>query len=143
LARWWNHFSQLLNVHGVIDVRQTEICTEEPIVSEFRALEFEIAIHKLNRHKSPDIDQIPAEFIKVGVEQFAKSSVNLLILFGITTNCLRKRSLYLFIRRVIKQTSNYSGISGLSTMYKTLCNILLSRLTPYAGEITGDRQCGF
>ena len=106
LARWWNHFSQLLNVHGVIDVRQTEIHTEEPIVSEFCALELEIAIDKLNRHKSPDIDQIPAEFIKVGVEQFTMSSVNLLILFGIT-NCLRKRSLYLFIRRVIKQTSNY------------------------------------
>jgi len=25
LARWRNHFSQLLNVHGVNDVRQTEI----------------------------------------------------------------------------------------------------------------------
>jgi hypothetical protein len=92
---------------------------------------------------SSDIDQIPAEFIQVGVEQFVMSSVNLLILFGIMTNCLRKRSLYLFIRRVIKQTSNYSGISGLSTMYKTLSNILLSRLTPYAKEITGDHQCGF
>jgi hypothetical protein len=27
LARWRNNFSQLLNVHGVIDVRQTEIHT--------------------------------------------------------------------------------------------------------------------
>ena len=26
LARWRNYFSQLLNVHGVNDVRQTEIC---------------------------------------------------------------------------------------------------------------------
>jgi len=25
LARWRNHFSQLLNIHGVNDVRQTEI----------------------------------------------------------------------------------------------------------------------
>jgi hypothetical protein len=25
LARWRNHFSQLLNVHGVNDIRQTEI----------------------------------------------------------------------------------------------------------------------
>ena len=39
--------------------------------------------------------------------------------------------------------SNYIGISLLSTMYKILSNILLSSLTPYAEEITGDCQCGF
>ena len=33
---------------------------------------------------------------------------------------------------------NYSGISLLPTAYKILFNILLSRLTPYAEEITGD-----
>jgi len=32
LARWRNHFSQLFNVHGVSDVRQTEIHTAEPLV---------------------------------------------------------------------------------------------------------------
>jgi len=31
----------------------------------------------------------------------------------------------------------------LSTLYKILSNILLSRLTPYAEEIIGDHQCGF
>jgi hypothetical protein len=31
----------------------------------------------------------------------------------------------------------------LSTSYKILSNILLSRLTPYADEIIGDHQCGF
>jgi len=42
-----------------------------------------------------------------GVEAFALRSINLLILFGIRMNCLRigrSRSLYLFIRRAIKQT---------------------------------------
>ena len=39
--------------------------------------------------------------------------------------------------------SNYIGISHLSTTYKILSSILLSRLTPYAEEITGDCQCGF
>jgi hypothetical protein len=38
---------------------------------------------------------------------------------------------------------NYSDMSLFSTTYKILCNILLSRLTPYAGEITGDHQGGF
>ena len=33
--------------------------------------------------------------------------------------------------------SNYKGISLVSTMYKILSTILLSRLTPYAEEITG------
>ena len=39
--------------------------------------------------------------------------------------------------------SNYKGISLMLTMYKILSNILLSRLTPYAEEIIGDRQRGF
>jgi hypothetical protein len=30
LARWKNYFFQLVNVHGVNDVRQTEIHTAEP-----------------------------------------------------------------------------------------------------------------
>jgi hypothetical protein len=36
--------------------------------------------------------------------------------------------------------SNYRGISLLSTSYKMLSNILLSRLSPYIDEIIGDHQ---
>jgi hypothetical protein len=32
LVRWKNHFSQLLNVHGVGDVRQKKIHAAEPLV---------------------------------------------------------------------------------------------------------------
>jgi len=32
LASWRNYFSQILNVHGFNDVRQTEIHTAEPLV---------------------------------------------------------------------------------------------------------------
>ena len=66
LARWMNHFSQLLNVHGVSDVRQTEIHTTEPLVLESSTCKVEMATGKLKRHKSPGIDQIPAELIKAG-----------------------------------------------------------------------------
>jgi hypothetical protein len=38
--------------------------------------------------------------------------------------------------------SNYRGISLLSTTYKILSNIQMSRLTPYAEEIIGDNKCG-
>ena len=48
-ATWRNHFSQLLNVHGVNDNRQTEIHIAEPVVLEPSAFEFEMAIEKLNK----------------------------------------------------------------------------------------------
>jgi len=66
LAGWRNHFSQLLNVHGLNDVRQTEIHTAEPLVFEPSTFEVEMAIDKLKRYKLPGIDQIPAEIIKAG-----------------------------------------------------------------------------
>jgi hypothetical protein len=105
LARWRNYFSQLLNIHGNSDVRQTEIHTAELLVPEPSAFKVEMAIEKLRSYKSPGIDQIPAELIKV--VQLALRSINFLFLFGIKRNCLssgRSQSLYLFIRRVIKQT---------------------------------------
>jgi hypothetical protein len=38
LARWRKYFSQLMNVHGFNDVRQTEIHTAEPLVPEPRMI---------------------------------------------------------------------------------------------------------
>jgi hypothetical protein len=66
LNRWKNYFYQLLNIHGVNDVRQTDIHTAEPLVPEPSSFEVEIAIGKLKRYKSPGIDQIPAELIQAG-----------------------------------------------------------------------------
>jgi len=51
LARWRNYSSQLLNVHGVNDVRQTEIHTAEPLVPEPSAFDVGMAIEKLKSHK--------------------------------------------------------------------------------------------
>jgi hypothetical protein len=66
LARWRNHISQLLNIHVVNDVRQTEIHTAELLVPEPIAIEVELAIEEMKSHKSPGTDQIPAELIKAG-----------------------------------------------------------------------------
>ena len=49
---------------GVNDFRQTEIYTSELPVPELRVFDFEMGVEKLKRHKSPCIDQIPAELIK-------------------------------------------------------------------------------
>jgi hypothetical protein len=57
-----------LNIHGVHDDRQTEIHTAEPLVPELSFFGVEMAIEKLKRHKSPVIDQIPAELIRQGVD---------------------------------------------------------------------------
>ena len=64
LARWRNRFFQLLNVHGVNDVRQTEIHTAEPLVPEPSAFEVEMAVEELIRYKSPGAGQIPVGLIK-------------------------------------------------------------------------------
>jgi hypothetical protein len=49
----------------------------------------ELAIEKLKSHKSPGIDQIPAELIRQGVEQFMVRFIDLLFLFEIRRNYLR------------------------------------------------------
>jgi hypothetical protein len=73
----------------------------------------EVTIGKLKRYKAPGSDQISADL----------------------------RSLHKQGNKT--EYSNYRGISLLSTSYKMLSNILLSRLIPYADEITGDHHCGF
>jgi len=62
--------SLILNTHGVNGVRQREIQTAEAPVPEPSTFEFELAIEKLKIHKSPGIDQIPAELIKAGDRTF-------------------------------------------------------------------------
>ena len=53
-------------MHGFKDVGQAEKHTAEPLVPEPNASEVELTIDKLKSHKSPGIDQIPAELIKAG-----------------------------------------------------------------------------
>jgi hypothetical protein len=58
----------MLNVHGIHNVRHKDIHTPEPSVSKLSLVEVEIAIGKLRSYKSPGIDKIPVELIKVGGE---------------------------------------------------------------------------
>jgi hypothetical protein len=68
LNRLKNYFNQVLNVHGVHDVRQIDIHTAEPLVPEPSLVEVETAIGKSKSYKSPGTDQIPTELIKAGSE---------------------------------------------------------------------------
>jgi hypothetical protein len=62
LARWGNHFTQLLNVHEANDVRQTEVHKAQPLVPELSTFNFEMTIEKLKRHTSLSIDQVPFKY---------------------------------------------------------------------------------
>jgi hypothetical protein len=54
---------QLLNVHNVSDVRQTEVHTVEPLVPGPNHLEAEIAIATFKKYKSSGTDQTVSELI--------------------------------------------------------------------------------
>jgi hypothetical protein len=108
LATWSNHFSQLMNVHGVNDVRQTEIQNGEPLVPEPSAFEVEMATEELNRHKSPGTDQIPAELIKVGGRTIHSEIHKLINSIWNKVELAEQRKELInvpFIRRVTKQTA--------------------------------------
>ena len=59
LSKRKNHFSQLLNVIGVNDVRQTEIYKAESLLSGSGTFEFAMDIERLKRSEPPGTDQIP------------------------------------------------------------------------------------
>jgi hypothetical protein len=148
MLNWWKkHFCPLLNVHGAGGVRQTEMHTAEPFVSDPRTSEAEVATGKSKRCKLPGFDQIPAELIRAAGETI-RSEIHEVIKFIWTKEELPhqwKESIIIFIHKKEEKTdsSNYRGISLLSMSYKILSNILVSRPIPYGGEITGDHQCEF
>jgi len=139
---WRNHFSQLLNIHGVSDVRQTEMHTAEPLVYEPSAFEVEMAVEKLKGHKSPGIYQIPTKIIKAG-DRTIHSEIYKLINYIWNNEELPevwKESFTVPVHKKGDKTvcSNYTGILLLSSTYKILSYVQLSRLTQHAEEIIGD-----
>jgi hypothetical protein len=61
---WKSYFPQLLNLHSVSDVRQTEIHISQPLVPGPSPFEVETAIANLKTYKSPGSDQILAGMIQ-------------------------------------------------------------------------------
>jgi len=134
VARWRNYFSQLFNMDGVKDVGQAEIHTAEPLVPEPSASEVELAIDKLKCHKSPGIDQIPAELIKAGGRTIYLEIHKFIISIWKKEKLPEewKESIIVPIHKKGDKIdcNNYRDISLLPTTYKILSNILLSRLIP-------------
>jgi hypothetical protein len=147
LNRWKNYFCRLLNVHGPAGVRQTVMHTAEPFVPQPGASQVDVATGKLKGYKSPGGDQIPAELIQA-VGEILRSEIHKLIKLIWSKEKLPhpwKESNAVSIHKKGDKTdcSNYESTSLLATSYKILSNILFSRITPNADEITGAHQCGF
>jgi len=147
VSSWRKYFSQLFNVHGVKDVGQAEIHTAEPLVPEPSGFEVELAIDKLRSHKSPGIDQIPAELIKAGGRTIYLEIHKLIISIWKKEKLPEEwnESIIVPIHKKGDKTdcNNYRGISLLPTTYKILSNNLLSRLIPYVKEINGIVNVAF
>jgi hypothetical protein len=145
LASLRNHFSQLSHVNGVSGVRHTEIHATVPLLSETSACEVDLAIEKLQTHKSPDIDQIPTKLIKTGGRTI-RSEIHKRI-----NSILNKEEFPVeweepIIVPIYKKgdktdCTKYRRISLLPTTHKILSNILLVRLNSYEEESIGDHQC--
>ena len=136
-----------MNKHGFNDVRQTETHATEPLVPEPSATEVELVIEKLKNHKSPGVDQLPSELINAEGKIF-RCEIHKLIISIWNKEELPEEGKESIIVPIYKKgdktdCSNYRGITLLPTTYKTLTNILLSKLTPYTEEIIGDHQREF
>jgi len=117
-------FSQLLNVRGVNDIRQTEIHTAEPLVPEPSVSEVELDTEKLKRHKLPGTDQILEEIIKEGGGTI-RSEIHKLIHSIWNQEELPEEWKESIIFPIFKKGDktgyrDYRGISLLPTTYKTL-----------------------
>ena len=73
---WRKHFSQPMNAQWVKDARQAKLYKEETPLAEQSDTVVDVAIEKLKRHKSPSMDQIPAEVIEAGRRKFSLTSMN-------------------------------------------------------------------
>ena len=116
-------------LYPVVTQPVAEIHTAEPLVPEPSALEAELPIEKLKSHKSPGIDQIPAELIKAGGTTIRGVIYKLIIVIWNKEELPGewKESIRVPIHKKGDKTdcSNYRGISLLTTMYKILSSILL------------------
>jgi len=103
--------------------------------------EFAMSTVKLGRHKSLDIDKIPAKLI-YAVGRTIRSQIHKLLHSVWNKKELPeqwKQSVTLSVYRKGNKTdcSNYRGLSLFPTLYKILSNILLSRLTSYVQKTIG------
>jgi hypothetical protein len=111
----------------------------DPLVPDPWLFEVEIAIGWMKQYKSPGSNQILAELIKAGGEML-QSEIHELINSTWNKEELPqqwKESLIAPVYKKNDKTGNYQDIMLLSTSYKIVFSIFLSRLSLYIDEIMG------
>jgi hypothetical protein len=109
----------MLNVQGAGGVRQTEMHTAEPFMSDRSASEIAVAIGNLIPYKSPGVDQIPSEIVQSGLEILRLETHKIIKLIWDKEELPHKwkESVVVPVRKKGDKTdsSTYRGISLLST----------------------------
>lgn len=152
LARWKEHFEDLLNRNPVIDDNAIHQIPQQPIddsLSRIPSLEeVKTAIFAMKNNKAAGIDNIPAEIYKHGgpllhsqlhqliVKIWVKEEIPTDLRDGLITTIFKKKG-----ERT--DCGNHRGITLLSIAGKILARILTKRLTPLAEAILPESQCGF
>ncbi|XP_055388265.1 uncharacterized protein LOC129616656 [Condylostylus longicornis] len=154
IARWMQHFGELLNSengnefdndngnHDTILYRTVENVMELPTLNDIKK-----ALNKLKNNKGGGEDSITAELLKYsGTRVFSE-------LRGIVCQVWQEEtiprewltSIMIPIHKKEDKTicNNYRGISLLDTGYRVFTNVLYDRINLFAEEILGDYQCGF
>jgi hypothetical protein len=101
----------------------------------------------LRKRKLPGSDKLQAELIQEGDETLLSAIHKPINSIWDKEELLDqwKESIIVPVQKEDDKTdsSNYHGVSLLSTLCKILTNILPSKLSPYIDEIIEDHQCGF
>ncbi|MGL4418375.1 MAG: reverse transcriptase domain-containing protein [Plesiomonas shigelloides] len=150
LNRWTEYCRDLYNHKtepdtNILQNDQYEVRKAEdvPVLAE----EVEAAIRSLKGGKSPGVDNVPAELLKLGGEMTTKI---------LTILCQKiweqkkwpvqwTQSLVIPLPKKgnLKQCENYRTISLISHASKVMLRIILNRLKPFAEELLSEEQAGF
>jgi len=118
--------------------------TDDPSVPEHNSFEVEIAIEKLKRYKSPGTDQVPAELIQAGSNilhfEIHKPINSIWIKEALPQQWKGSIIVPIYKNGDRNEYSNCRGMSLLAATYNVLSSIVVSRLTPYVYEISGDSE---
>ena len=151
VARWKEHFEELLNLHAEIDDTVLEnlnpVPTMHELENEITMEELDEALKSMSNEKSAGFDGIPAEIYKNIGEVFKEE---LFLLFKLCWEEEKapqdfKDALIVKIFKKGDKTlcDNYRGISLLCVAGKIYCKIILNRLKRLSEKVLPESQSGF
>jgi hypothetical protein len=133
LNRQKNYFSQLLNAHNVSDVRQLNHVCRVPAV-----LRFKLALQSWKSITLQVVIKPCQNLLRQVVKHWCLLSINSICAKEELPDQWKESSIVPIHKKVDKTAcNNYCGISLLSTPYKLLLNILLSRWNYWGPSVLG------